>query len=248
METDARAAEFEAAAAKLATAGPDAVGPRRPGTVARPVQGVTTSFVETLRGKARATNNKDSGARVSISASTSRARPTSAGRTSRASSRSRRRRRIRQQRAQIAALAGVHRPARRDARKCCRICETTAANNQAVRLPAAVVQAYVQAADGQLEDGVAAILEAAIVEQPRARDLSLRIGQLRENGRRPDGAIAAYQTSSRRSRISAANPVVPIARLTPRAADLKKGDTARREEQLDALLRSGRTRTRSSRC
>ena len=106
---------------------------------------------------------------------------------------------------------------------------------QAVWLPTVVARAYLSAADGRANDGIAA-LEALLVEFPQAVDLNFHLGRLRETAGDTAGAIANYRAAIAALPILGLSPVVPSSRVALAEALIKQGDRAGASEQLDLLL------------
>jgi tetratricopeptide (TPR) repeat protein len=109
-----------------------------------------------------------------------------------------------------------------------------AANNQGMRLQTTIVQAYVLAADGKPQEAVG-LIEAAIAEVPRAQELYYHVGQIKERASDLAGAIAAYRTVVRARMSIGASPAVAAARIALGAALVKSGDAGGAEEQFATL-------------
>ena len=106
--------------------------------------------------------------------------------------------------------------------------------NQGVWLATTVAQAYVMAADGKPQEGIA-LLEAALREQPRAQDLNAAIGRIRELSGDPPGAIANYETVIKAQSYFGLAPVVPLTRLMLAELLAKQGDAAAAKVHYDVL-------------
>jgi tetratricopeptide (TPR) repeat protein len=110
------------------------------------------------------------------------------------------------------------------------------AKNDPTLGPALVVaRAYVQARDGQTDAAIAA-LQAALVTNPRARDINYFIADIRERAGDTDAAIAGYRTVVDSLTFLGLNPLIPAARLRLATLLVKTGDTTGATAQLDALL------------
>ena len=109
------------------------------------------------------------------------------------------------------------------------------ANNESLKYQAAVMEAYLKGADGQVNEAVG-LLESALVEVPRAQDLHFYIGQIRERSGDLDGAIASYQTVVKAAPALGGNPVVPFSRLAIAELYLKQSRNAQAAAELDLLL------------
>jgi len=232
MENDARAATFEQAAAKVASED-QMLSTRASLALWHGQVKAYDQIVETLRAKARAANNKDQvlsldlgqhvthaaylgGSHIPALAKLGAGVPHPAARA---------------QVAAVLAILGQLGPARTllpDLAK-------EGANNQAVKIPALLVQAYAKAAEGRPKEGEA-LLQAALAEQPRSQDLQYSIGQIREGAGDVDGAAAAYQTVIKARPFLGANSVVPASRLALARVHAKKGDTTAAAKELDTLL------------
>ena len=112
----------------------------------------------------------------------------------------------------------------------------TIANEDQIGPALSVVRAYLQAHDGQPAAAIAA-LQAALANNPRARDLHYFIARIRERSGDLDGAIAGYRTVVDSVTYLGLNPLIPMSRLKLAKLLLKRGDTAGATAQLDALLK-----------
>ena len=108
-------------------------------------------------------------------------------------------------------------------------------NNENLKFQAAIMEAYIKGADGQMKEAVG-ILEAILVEVPRAQDVHFFIGQIRERGGDLDGAIASYQAVVKAGAALGGNSVVPMSRLHSAEVYLKQGKHPQAAAELDALL------------
>ena len=111
-----------------------------------------------------------------------------------------------------------------------------AETNRAVTGALAVARAYVLAADGKPDEGIAQI-QQALAQNPRAQDLHFFIGDIREKAGQVDDAIPSYARVVEFGAFTGANPVVPVSRFRLARLQIKKGDQAGARTNLDALLR-----------
>ena len=102
--------------------------------------------------------------------------------------------------------------------------------------PLIVARAYVQASEGQTAAALAA-LQAALVANPRARDMHYFMADIREQTGDIDGAIAGYRAMIDSLTYLGPNPLIPTARLRLAKLLLKKNDSAGAKEHLDVLLK-----------
>jgi tetratricopeptide (TPR) repeat protein len=97
-----------------------------------------------------------------------------------------------------------------------------------------IARAYVQAADGKVDDAVAA-LQAIASDDPRQAATYFTIGQVQERGGRIDDAIASYRRVVNAAPALPANLMVSSARLALGRVLLNKGDTAGANTQFEIL-------------
>jgi tetratricopeptide (TPR) repeat protein len=97
-----------------------------------------------------------------------------------------------------------------------------------------IARAYVQAADGKVDDAVAA-LQSIANDDPRQAATYFTIGQVQERGGRIDDAIASYRRVVTAAPALSSNFMVPSARLALGRLLLNKGDTAGANTQFDVL-------------
>ncbi len=109
------------------------------------------------------------------------------------------------------------------------------ANNEGLKYQAALMEAYIKGADGQVKEAVG-LLEATLVEVPRAQDLHFYIGQIRERSGDLDGAIASYQAVVKAAPALGGSAVVPLSRLAIAELYLKQSKNAQAAAELDVLL------------
>jgi tetratricopeptide (TPR) repeat protein len=112
--------------------------------------------------------------------------------------------------------------------------ETMPKSGEDLGTPLIVARAYISAADGKPEVGIAALQAAGV--GPRVRDLHFFIADLRDRSGDLDSAIQGYRTIVKSVIFMGPNPLIPMARLKLAAALLKKGDAAGAAAQADALL------------
>jgi tetratricopeptide (TPR) repeat protein len=111
-----------------------------------------------------------------------------------------------------------------------------AETNRGITGALAVARAYVLAADGKPDEGVAQI-QQALALNPRAQDLHFFIADIREKAGQIDDAVPSYARVVEFGAFAGANPVVPVARFRLARLQIKKGDQAGARTNLDALLR-----------
>ena len=117
--------------------------------------------------------------------------------------------------------------------------EPEARNNEQVRLPLTVLQAYAQAADGHPREAIAE-LEAALHEFPRALDFNFHIGRIRERSGDAKGAEANYRSILNAMPVLGLNAIIEAARMSLGELLLSQGNTAGAKEMFDALLKQWR--------
>ena len=111
-----------------------------------------------------------------------------------------------------------------------------AETNRGIAGAVGVARAYVLAADGKADEGIAHI-QQALAQNPRAQDLHFFIGDIREKAGQNEEALASYQRVVDFGAFAGANPVVPVSRLRLARLLAKKGDTAAARNHIDTLLK-----------
>ncbi len=104
-----------------------------------------------------------------------------------------------------------------------------------LEIPVAITRGYVDAASGHAAQAVAS-LEALYLRTPGERELDFHLGQLREAAGDLSGAENNYRRVIAAQAALGMNPVTCIARLALGRLLTKKGDVAGARQQFDALL------------
>ena len=107
--------------------------------------------------------------------------------------------------------------------------------NEALGPPLVVSRAYLLAEDGKTPEAIAS-LQAALVQNPRARDMHFFMADLKERSGDLDGALAGYRMVINSLTYLGPNPLIPSSRMRIAKILLKKGDKNGAKEQLDVLL------------
>jgi tetratricopeptide (TPR) repeat protein len=104
-----------------------------------------------------------------------------------------------------------------------------------LEIPVAITRSYVDTANGHAADAVAA-LEALYLRAPQERDLDFHLGRLREAAGDLSGAESNYRRVIAAQAALGMSPVTCVARLALGRLLTKKGDVAGARQQFDALL------------